>query len=109
MDDLRSIVNRLDHCSGIYLPTLPVGTVIRFKTDNSIYQLILRAQPDCQVEARGGYFRLRAKEPCCLSVIGSTLGGSAIYRGFLVKGLFCEFEHRILTTAIREISISLPN
>jgi hypothetical protein len=109
MVDIRFLAERLEQVPKVYIPSLATGTIIRVVTENSTYTLNLLNPAECLVEARGGYFARRKREPCRVTVMGCSCGGSMLYKGYLIAGLVCEFEGDVVTTMIREISIALSN
>lgn len=107
--DLNEFIDLENGRKKVYLPSLPKGTEIFMFTKHSLYRLQVIDPKNGIVIASGGYFRKRGKEPCETFVNGSTMGGSMIFNYSLIEGLFCEFQHNVLTSRITCLYVFYSN
>lgn len=107
--DLKNFIDYFNEQPRVSIKDLPKGTIIYMITNNSTYTLELIDPSQCCVIASGGYFKRKNLEPAKTYIIGSTMGGSMIFKDQLIVGLFCEFDKNIVSSRIRKIFISTKN
>ncbi|MCS7054388.1 MAG: hypothetical protein NZM09_11760 [Ignavibacterium sp.] len=107
--DIESLIDKFKNKPKVFIKELPVGTIIYLETENSTYKLEVIDPNECCVLASGGYFQRKNIEPAKTYIIGSTFGGSMIFKDQLIEGLFCEFYNNIITSRIKRIFIYSKN
>ena len=100
--DLNSIVKQADALLQLRKDDLRPGDVVKLKTKNSIYSIIVHDDGSYMVS--GGWFDKMAMSPAKTTINGCTWGGSTIKTDIIAAcGLYLEFGNRIITSAIQEI------
>lgn len=107
--NIKKFADKYRNEQKVNISELKKGTTIFLITEHSKYTLELIDPKMAKVIARGGYFKERKKEPCETYVIGSTSGGSLLFRHMLVEGLYCEFDNTVITSVIKKIYINYSN
>jgi hypothetical protein len=110
--DIRKFADSFKNRPKVSIKELPKGSVIYMMTENSTYTLEVIDPSECCVLANGGYFKKRYIEPATTYILGSTMGGSMIFKDQLIEGLFCEFyinSKRVLSSRIKKIFVNLIN
>lgn len=110
--DIRKFADSFKNQPKVLVKELPKGSVIYMITENSIYTLEVIDPSECCVIASGGYFNRKNIEPATAYILGSTMGGSMIFKDQLIEGLFCEFfinSKSVLSSKIKKIFVNLIN
>ncbi len=107
--DIRDFTDAFKEKPKVNLTELPKGTIIYMITENSTYTFELLDPSECCVLASGGYFKKRNIEPAKTYIMGSTLGGSMIFKDQLIEGLFCEFYKNVVSSRIKKIFVNIKN
>lgn len=110
--DIRDFADSFKNQPKVLVKELPKGSVIYMVTENSTYTLEVIDPSECCVLALGGYFKKRNIEPATTYILGSTIGGSMIFKDQLIEGLFCEFyinSKSVLSSRIKKIFVNLKN
>jgi hypothetical protein len=107
--DIRDFADKYKNQPKVKIKELPAGSVIYMTTENSVYTLEVVDPSECCVIAYGGYFKKRNIEPAKTYIIGSTMGGSMIFKDQLIEGLFCEFDKNVISSRIKKIYVNYKN
>ena len=86
--------------TGIDIRKLPIGTKIRAKTANTLYDLVIVG--DREVVIRGGrYFPV----PTRAYLPGSTFGGSCMMLGWIGRDMHMELHHPLTERVIKTTGV----
>lgn len=107
--EIKEFADKYKNVPKVIIPELTVGSVVFLITEHSQYTLEIKDPSTAKVIASGGYFERRKKEPCETYIIGSTMGGSMLFKHQLIEGLFCEFDNNVISSTIKKIYVEFNN
>ena len=83
---------------------LSFGDMVLVRTRNSVYSICVLGNDLYLVF--GGWFDRKGLSPQTVKINGCTWGGSAIKQDIVAaRGLFLEFENRVVTTRIQDFKV----
>ena len=101
---LEARVAQVDPDASIRKKDLQRGDLVLVRTKNSLYQILVLGEDQYLVS--GGWFDREGRTPQVTGISGCTWGGSAIKQDVIAsRGLFLEFENRVLTTRIKSVRV----
>lgn len=107
--DIKNFADFFKNQPKVSIKELSKGTIIYMITENSIYTMeVIDPSENC-VLVSGGYFKRKNLEPAKTYIMGSTMGGSMIFKGQLIEGLFCEFYKNIISSRIKKLYVNIHN